>query len=230
MYSNTSNRLALHFPIIILILSLSSSGCSGQFIQTEPTLQDALDAPAADLALSYLSMKHTVRFVAIGERATVTIGNETINKDNVDEYRAKYENRLQIYEQAIRQRGFKDIQGQYHGEATESCARSNSFFAGVIKQKKQAAIEIKQEEIDAQIVITIEQEGKEISLTHSAAVAESAVAVNEATNSDYYFRGEVKNSTIVIKPDLMVLKTWPKWANPPSRNDLENCVVRLVRR
>lgn len=226
---NNMSGLTLHSHMVILILSLFTSGCSGQFIQTEPTLQDALDASAADLALNYLSMKHTVRFVAIGERTPVTIGNVTINKNNVDEYKAKYEGRLRIYEQAIRQRGFKEIVGQYRGEATEACVRSNSLFAGLIEEQKQAAIEITQDEIDAQVVITVEQEGKEISMAHPAAVAESAVAVNEATNSDYYFRGEIRNSAIVFKPDLLVLRTWPKWASPPSRKDLENCVITLER-
>jgi hypothetical protein len=222
-------RLTHHFKVVILTLSLLTSGCSGKLINTEPTIQDALDATAVDLALSYLSMKHTVRFVAIGARTPVTIGNVTINKNNVDEYKAKYEARLRIYEQAIRQRGFKKIEGQYQGVANKSCARSNSLFAAVIEEQKQAAIEITQDGIDAQIVITVEREGKDISLTHPAAVAESAVAVNEATNSDYYFQGEIKNSAIVFKPDVMVLKTWPKWANPPNRKDLENCVITLER-
>lgn len=222
-------RLTLHFHLLTLILILFTGGCSGQFIKTEPTLQDALDASAADLALSYLSMKHVVRFVAIGEKTSVTIGNVTINKDNVDEYKAKYEGRLRLYEQAIRQRGFKEIEGQYQGQATESCARSNSLFAGLIEEQKQAAIEIVQEEIDAQVVITVERDSEEISLTHPAAVAESAVAVNEATNSDYYFRGEIRNRVIIFKPDLMVLRTWPEWASPPSSKDLENCVITLER-
>ena len=82
---------------------------------------------------------------------------------------------------------------------------------------------------DAQIVITVEREGKEISLTHPAAVAESAVAVNKATNSDYYFQSEIMNSAIVFKPDVNVLKTWPQWAKPPNRKDLDNCVITLDR-
>ena len=214
----------------LLLLFLFTGGCSGQFTTNEPTLQDALDASAADLALSYLSMKHTVRFVAVAERTPVTIGNVTINKNNIDEYKAKYEGRLSVYEQAIRQRGFKQIGGEYQGRATESCARSNSLFAGILEEQKQAVIVITQDNIDAQVVITVEQDGKEISLAHPAAVAESAVAVNEAANSDYYFRGEINNSTIVFIPDLMVLKTWPKWASPPSRNDLKNCVITLEKR
>jgi head-tail adaptor len=229
MLFNYTARLPRHFHAFVVILSILISGCSEQLIKTEPTLQDALDASASDLALSYLSMKHTVRFVAIGERATVTIGNITINKDNVAEYKAKFEGRLSLYEKAIRQRGFKTVAGLYKGEATESCVRTNAIWAALIQKQSQKAIEITQEVMDAQVVITVEQEGKEISLKNPAAIAESAIAVNEATNSDYYFRGEIKNKVIVFRPDVSVLNTWPKWAKPPSRRDLEECIITLER-
>ena len=223
-------RHALYFHTVLLILFLFSGGCTSQFVTKEPTLQDALDASASDLALSYLYMKHTVRFVAIGERATVTIGNVTINKDNVDEYKAKYKGRLSIYEQAIRQRGFMDLSGIYTGEAAESCSRSNSIFAAIIQQQKHEGIEIRQNDMNALLVISVLHDESEIDVNNTAAVVESAIAVNEAANSDYYFRGEFKNEVIILKPDVMVLKTWPKWANPPSRKDLENCQIRLERR
>ena len=196
---------------------------------TEPTLQDAIDASAADLAQSYLSMKSIVRLVPTGARATIHIGGVTINKDNVDEYQVKFERRLSLYEQAIRQRGYKTISGLYKGEATESCARSNSIFAALIQQQKQESIEITQDDMDAQIIITAKHDDKEVSITNPAAVAESVIAVNEATNSDYFFRGEIKNNVIVFKPHVSVLDTWPKWANPPSRRDLEECIVTLER-
>ena len=228
VFDNTT-KLNRHRFAVVVILSIFISGCSEQLTKTEPTLQDAVDAPAADLALSYLSMKHTVRFVAIGERATVTIGNTTINKDNVEEYKAKFGERLSLYEQAIRQRGFKAVAGQYKGEATESCVRSNAMWAALIQRQSHKAIEITQDDMDAQVIIKVEHEGKERSLKNSAAVAESAMALNEASNSDYYFRGEIKGNLIVFKPDLLVLKTWPKWANPPSRSDLEECVITLER-
>jgi len=213
----------------IMLIGFLVSGCTDQFTKTEPTLKDALDASAEELALSYLSMRHTVRFVAIGARTPVTIGNVTINKDNVEEYKAKYESRLSLYEQAIRQRGFKTVAGRYKGEATESCVRSNSLFAALMQQQKHTAVEITQDNMDAQVIVTVEQDGKESSLANPAAVAESAMAVNEATNSDYFFRGEIKSNVIVFKPDVSVLKTWPKWANPPSRKDLEKCVITLER-
>lgn len=223
------NRRKRHLFLVAMIPYLLLSGCSEQFVAKEPTLQDALDAPAADLALGYLSVKHTLRFVEIGERATVTIGNTTINKSNVEEYKAKYGERLLLYREAIEQRGFKTVAGKYSGKATESCARSNALWAALIQQQGHKAIEITQEEMDAEVIIFFEREGKERSLKNQAAVADSGMALNEMTNSDYYFKGEVRDNIIVFKPDLSVLRTWPKWAGPPDRKDLEDCAVTLER-
>ncbi len=195
----------------------------------EPTLQDTLDMSAQDLALGYLSMKHTVRLVAIGDRTPITIGKITINKNNVEEYKAKFEGRLSLYKQAIKQRGFKTLAGKYKGEATKSCAGSSSLFAALIQQQNLTAIEITQDDMDAQIILTVEQKGKQSSLSNPAAVVESAMVVNEATNSDYFFRGDIKKNLITFKPDVSVLKTWPKWANPPSRKNLEKCIITLER-
>ena len=46
-------------------------------------------------------------------------------------------------------------------------------------------------------------------------------------NSDYFFRGTIKHNEIEIKPDASVLRSWPKWAGPPSQKDLENCTITL---
>lgn len=224
------DRRKSHLLVVAMIPCVLLSGCSEQFVEKGPTLQDALDAPAADLALGYLTVKHTLRFVEIGERATVTIGNATINKNNVEEYKAKYGERLSLYRTAIEQRGFKTVAGTYNGKATESCARSNALWAALIQQQAHKVIEITQEEMDAEVIIFIDHEGKERSLKNQAAVADSGMALNEMTNSDYYFKGEVRDNIIVFKPDLSVLRTWPKWAGPPDRKDLEDCAVTLERR
>jgi hypothetical protein len=196
---------------------------------TVPTLEDVLDASAADLAVSYMSMKPIVRHVSAGAKATLNIGGVTISEDNVDVYKQRLEKRLSVYEQAIRQRGFVDLSGMYKGEATEACSRSNAFLAALIQAQMQESVEIRQNDMDALVVISVKHDDGERELSNPAAVVESAIVVNEAANSDYYFRGDFNNDVIVIKPDVSVLRTWPKWANPPSLRDLEECSVTLKR-
>ena len=194
----------------------------------EPTLKKALEAPAWALAQGYLWVKSILHFLSAADAgATIHLPDETITKSNVEEYRGRYEKRLSLYGEAIKQRGYKTIAGAYKGETTESCANIKSLWVGVIHERGQSGVEIAQDGIEAQVVIRGKHEGKELSLKNPAAIAESAISVLDAMNSDYLFRGEIKDQVIVIKPNLSVLDRWPKWAGPPSRSDLENCTITL---
>ncbi|NIN36194.1 MAG: hypothetical protein GTO60_14290, partial [Gammaproteobacteria bacterium] len=62
---------------------------------------------------------------------------------------------------------------------------------------------------------------------NQAAIVESAMIIRDGINSSYFFRGQVKNKQIIIKPDPSVLETWPNWAGPPSRKDLKKCKITL---
>jgi hypothetical protein len=99
----------------------------------------------------------------------------------------------------------------------------------LIYEQEQKTVEITQDDMDASVVVMVEVKGKELNVKNPAAVAESTMAVNDAMNSDYFFRGEIKDNVIVFKPDVSVLRSWPRWAKPPSRSDLEACVVTLER-
>ncbi|WP_305910376.1 tetratricopeptide repeat protein (plasmid) [Methylomarinum sp. Ch1-1] len=191
-------------------------------------LLKAVAYPPEALAMSYLWVKKMLHFLpAVDAGATINLPDKTITKSNVEEYRGRYEKRLSLYGEAIKQRGYKTISGAYKGETTESCAKIQSAWVGVIHERSQSGIEIEQHGIEAQVVIRVTHEGKELSLKNEAAIAESAISVLDAMNSDYFFRGEIKDQAIVIKPNLSVLDKWPKWAGPPSRSDLENCTITL---
>lgn len=239
MLSNSAIKHTLIYLALVFGVAILGTGCSSHVTKGEPTQKGLLEAPAVELAQGYLAAKISLRLVerhvnmgafgGSGARFVLKIRGETIDKDNVDEYLAKYQKQLSLYEEVIRQRGYANLAGAYRGEATESCANSNSLWAAAIQQKMQSGIDIKQEGIDAQIVISVKQNDKVMNIGNAAAVAETAIAVIEATNSDYYFLGEIKDQRIVLKPDVSVLDTWPKWASPPRRNDLEDCAVTLER-
>ena len=235
--SNSGVKHVLIYLALVFGIVLFGAGCSSDLIKEEPTQNDLLKAPAANLAQGYLVTKTRLRiierqvkfgsFSGSGARFILKSGGETIDKDNVDEHLAKTQKQLSLYEEVIRQRGSNDLSGIYQGEATESCSRSNSIFAATIQARKHGAIEIRQNNMNALVVVSVLQDDGEFDVSNPAAVVESALAVIESTNSDYYFRGQFNNDVIEIRPDVSVLNTWPKWANPPSRSDLEECVITL---
>lgn len=227
MTFDSATKRARIFHALVVVLSLFGSGFSIDVAAEEPTLRMALEAPAWALAQSYLSVKSMMHFVSAAQAgATIQMQGETINKSNAEEYRGRYEKRLTIYGEAIKQRGYETISGTYKGKTNESCGRIQSVF-GLIHEGGHTGIEIAQNGLEAQLVIKVKYDGKEISLKNPAAIAESAISVLDAMNLDYFFRGEIKDRVIVIKPNLSVLDTWPKWAGPPNRSDLENCTITL---
>ena len=236
VFSLEYNRI---YRLLGLVAVLLAIGCSTG-AETKTRIQkDVSGVHSEDLAQGYLAVKtsleHLNKFVKAGAFSgsgasfMIKIRGEVVNKDNVNEYLGKFQRQFSVYEEAIMERGFADVTGKYQGEATKSCAKSNSLFAGAIQQKLVTGIDIRQEGIDAQFSISLKLEGKDSSIGTGAAIAETAIAVIEPTNSDFYFLGEIRDRTILLKPDVSVLKTWPGWANPPSQSDLELCVVKLER-
>lgn len=227
------------YKVLGLVIALLATGCSTGIDTKARNEQEVLGAPPEDLAQGYLAVKTSSdllkkyvkagAFGGSGASFMVKIRGEVVNKDNVNEQLSKLEKQFSVYEEAIEVRGYSDVAGTYKGEATKSCAKSNSVFAAAIQNQLVTAIEIRQDGIDAQLTIRLKQKDKEMSVGTSAAIAENAFAMVEPMNSDFYFMGEVKDRVIVLKPDVSVLKTWPGWARPPSRSDLEDCMVTLER-
>lgn len=236
---DTSLEYKRIYRVLGLVAVLLVTGCSTGIETKAPTQKDVLEAPAADLAHSYLAAKTSLEllekyvkagaFSKSGATFMVKIRGEIVNKGNVDGYLGKFQKQVSVYQEAIKERGYADIAGTYKGEATKSCAKSNSLFAAVIQEKLVTGIEIRQDGIDPQLMLSLKQKAQETSVATSAAIAETAIALIEPMNSDFYFLGEIRDRVIVLKPDVSVLKTWPRWANPPSQSDLEDCIVTLER-
>ena len=98
------------------------------------------------------------------------------------------------------------------------------MFAAILQERRQVTLDIRQESMNALFVMS---EFSDVS--NPATVVESAIVMNEATSSDCFFTGEIKDPIIILRPYVSVLDTWPEWARPPSRRDLKNCTVTLTR-
>ena len=198
----------------------------------EPSLEDALAAPAGDLAQAYLSTDYMLEtvlpYAEMGFVDTIHVGGDKITARNASSYKKRYKKRKKTYLKAIRQRGQASLAGTYLGSATESCARVKSYWIGVIESGDASEIRIEQDGMDATLVLKVTHEGKSHSLKSEAAIVESSIAVADEMNSDYYSLGEAKGDGIVIRPDIRVLEGWPDWSGPPTRDDILGCSVELI--
>lgn len=219
--------LRSRFILAIAICSVLSSYAGGSEFQA--TSSRALTAPAADLAQGYLWIKMVTEKMLPAAKmgASFHLPDATITKSNVEKYEKVYQERLSIYRDAIKQRGYKTIAGAYKGTATESCERIGSTWADLVLTGTEP-IEITQDGFEAQLIISTEYEGKKVSFPIQAIIVESSILLQEPLNSNYFFRGVIKDREVEFKPDASVLRTWPQWAGPPKPTDLERCAITLV--
>ncbi|AFY46981.1 hypothetical protein Nos7524_1088 [Nostoc sp. PCC 7524] len=92
------------------------------------SLDQALNSPSYSLAQAYLITSYNLLAAKTASRIegltiyTFIDGQaETINKSNADVYISGFEERLQIYADAIRKRGFQKINGEYNTSITSEC-------------------------------------------------------------------------------------------------------------
>ena len=218
-----------HFPV-----TLAATLLVFPFTQTagkEPSLDQALAAPAADLIQSYLFtdmvLNGSIPMAEMG--MNVNLGNEKITKRNASKKREIYAARLEVYAEAIRVRGQASVAGQYRGTASEACQRSGSSWLGIVGTADVESISISQDLAEINLAITVAVDGEPFTLDMPGGIVESSIVLMDPLNSDYYVMGAIFDDRIEFRPDPRVLKGWPGWARPPSKQDLETCVAELVR-
>ena len=213
---------------VLVLLGLAVPGAGA----AEVSLQEALQTPADDLAQAYLSTNYVLQkilpYAASGVVATIHVGADEITAKNAADYTQRYEARREIYSVAMRQRGQLRLAGTYTGEATDSCARVGALWISPILSGDATEIRIEQDGADAALVVSMPLDGKIQSLRSEAAVVETSIVIVDPMNADYYFRGQVEDGRVVIRPDIRVLSGWPDWASPPKRKDILGCVVELT--
>ena len=99
---------------------LTSNEVAGVFAQSAPRyLQALLKAPPVVVAQSYFSERYTIKdihqFAKAGARVVVILNGtpHAITKENADAYIEGYSGTLALHEQAIEQRGFRQVGGNF---------------------------------------------------------------------------------------------------------------------
>jgi len=103
------------------------------------------------------------------------------------------------------------------------------MWAGGVLEGALSELNISQNGFNADLLHKVQIEGKSHSVGIPGVVVESVLALQDPGNSEFLFFGQITARQTTVRPDVKVLAGWPSWANPPSRKDLSECVVTLVR-
>ena len=185
---------------------------------------------AAELARRYLAGRTVQNMLRLAEAgATIVLPDRRITRENVANAREEYRSREQALAAAIRERGFRDIAGRYRATPDPSCDRAQSAWAAGLSNSESREVEIRQDGFIATIAQR-DQRGLAEVMDVVAVVVESALAFADPMNSDYPILGVIEDGTITVRPDVdSVLRAWPAWAGPPSREALAACSVMLAK-
>jgi len=211
----------------------------------EPTLDVALSVPPAVLANSYLLTQTRLAFISMlsemkphvtGSLKIVTPEGE-IDASNYPDLQKKFEHRQAIYRQAIEKRGFATgLSGEYFVSSVKpSCAKSGSMLLRGASEKVFDKLTLAQDGFDMTMTAFVAADpskglDKDFELPLEGVAVENALAFVDFANSDYHLNGVITPNGIELRPDPDVLEAWPKWASPPAKRDLENCVLILERK
>jgi uncharacterized protein len=190
----------------------------------------AVRMSASELARGYLVGKTVQDMLKLAEAgATVVLPERRITRENVAQAKEEYRNREQVLAAVIRERGFRNIAGLYRATPDPACDRAQSAWTAGLSASDSHEVEIRQEGFIATIAQQ-DQRGMADMLNVLAVVVESALAFADPMNSDYPIVGVIEDTTIAVHPDVdIVLRAWPAWAGPPSREALASCKVTLTR-
>lgn len=190
----------------------------------------ARSAPAGELAWRFAHETAALDALRlIGSGWTLQLPEGAVTPQNLEATRADFVKRAAIDAGVIRERGSGHVHGRYRATAEPACAGAKSAWAGPIATMDVREVELRQDGFLARI----EQRGRAgeaIGFHATAVVVESSLAFPDPMNMDYALVGTVTDGTITVRPDVdTVLRNWPEWAGPPSREALSACVVTLTR-
>jgi TPR repeat protein len=192
-------------------------------------LASALQASAADLALSYGAVRQTLAalpFAAGGGAAKAP--SRTMRED--DAPGPALRERLSLYGEAILFRGYRTLAAGYRASATPPCARIQSLWAGAVREGTAGgAFDAAQNGFVFELAPRSASGVDPAVFKVSGVIVESTLAFFDPGNSDFVFFGDIARQAITVRPDAVAtLGAWPAWAPAPGKPDLAACVVTLL--
>lgn len=201
----------------------------------EALVAKALKASPEDLGTAFLFNRHLVMMTELAsDNIQIHTPEGTIDKNSATQRRREFEERDRAYRHAIMQRGFAKLAGNYTlASVSPACERSGSLILAGAREGIFERFEMVQGAFDLTLKVTITPQpghSAEVSTFEIEGVAvESSLVLVDPMNMDYYLKGKAGDDQLEIKPSLDVLESWPSWAGPPKKRDLEICTLLLQR-
>jgi hypothetical protein len=161
--------------------------------------------------------------------STIQTPNGAITDENVADVRLALEGRMGVCAAAIQVRGQTALPRHVTVlSSAGACKNVGSSWADVVSEDLVQGIETNLEEFPGILSTTIMIDGRDKSVEQPFVQVESALAMMDYSNTSYIWLGTVSGDRITFRPDVRVLDSWPEWAAPPKKKNLEKCRIEVI--
>lgn len=219
-------------------LTLAAVLSSGVEAQDGRYLEQAMVAPAKNLAAAYVSVQSIldIYLPMVDAGATLILADGVVDASNLSWARQDYASRKRAYELAIERRGSAAVGGTYRVGMSDGCTASGSLFAAAVEADAFTAVNVFQKGATVALHfginprLTAAPAGADRNLEVVGAVVESSIVLVDPVFQDYTFEGYLAGDMLVLRPDAdAVLARWPVWSAAPVRQSLDSCSIVLER-
>lgn len=201
-----------------------------------PTVGQALKVPPQDLAAAYLTIDGTATmveaFVSAGFESNLTLDGKAyaITKSNEGTFLAALRARLDIYRQAIEQRGFARIAGDYALDASASCRGKQLDLRELFGKPMASQLSVRQTGFKADLVLSTRITDQQQEIVFPGVAVQSTVVFAVPNLSGVNLWGSVKKETIELRPNVEEMQNALVFSTVPESDwrALANCVFTLT--
>jgi hypothetical protein len=196
----------------------------------EEVLSEIQGLSSLELIVSYQESQMMLQFAELAEHGIkIETAEGTISKRKAKKISREFQQRIELSEQVMDDRGISNLEGEYKFLVNGDCERAHAWWAAMGGNDRYCGdLRIRQEGMNINVVQPCEHESDKFDLENSGITVDDAVLIVEEVNSDYRYVGTIHDGVISLRVDAdRVLASWPDFQKPPSKKAIESCLITL---
>jgi hypothetical protein len=213
-----------------LLILACQSPVSAREANREEVLREIQGLSSPELLVFYQESQMMLQYAELAEHGIkIQTPHGTLSKKKAKKISREFQQRIELSEQVMEQRGFANLEGEYKFLANGDCEGAKAWWAALGGDNRTCGdLKIRQEGMNISVVQSCELENRKIDLENSGITVDNAVLIVEEINSDYQYVGTIADGVISMRVDAdRALGSWPSFEKPPSKGAMESCKITL---
>ena len=216
--------------LLLAMMFLATNCAYAADTRRDKLLKDAREASALDLLSSYQQSQMMLMYAELAESGiTIQTPEGRISKRKAKKMTKEHQQKVEVCEQVMRERGFQDLEGEYTFTIKGDCAGAKAFWAQLGASEDCQDPTIRQDGMSISVMHPCTHKGNALDVEYKGTTFDDAAVFTEEMNSDYRYSGTIKDGVIKLRPDAEgALASWPSFDKPPGRKALQSCEITMA--